>query len=343
MTGLLHRLVAIRPLPPGSQRVAVRAGISVLVPLLILLAIDHLEWSLYATFGAFTSLYGRERVDLARVVRQASAGLGLVLVVTVGAVVAVSDQRQWLAVPIAAVVAIEAAYVSARWQWIPPGSLFQVFGFAAVASVPAAWSGVLPAVVVATGSALISILVGNIGAAIRRVRRTAVLTDAGPPIGGVSVGVWRYAIESGVGVALAGAAATASGIGRPYWAMVSAVVPLVARDLSTQLVRGLHRVIGTGVGLLVAWVLLELGPPSWATILIVAALQLVIELLVARNYALALMCITPLALLMVHMVAPIPIGQLLADRGAETVIGVVIGLLVGYAGSRIAPRPEADA
>ena len=42
----------------GAHRVALRAGVSVLVPLLVIAAIHRPEWTMYAAFGAFTSLYG---------------------------------------------------------------------------------------------------------------------------------------------------------------------------------------------------------------------------------------------------------------------------------------------
>jgi hypothetical protein len=62
----------------------------------------------------------------------------------------------------------------------------------------------------------------------------------------------------------------------------------------------------------------------------IVVLQVLAELLVGRNYALALVAITPLALLTVHLVAPVPAGMLLLDRGVETLIGVLVGVVVGY-------------
>jgi len=332
MSSLVERLVTVRPLPPNTGWLAVRVGVSVMVPLLFLVSIDHVDWTLYATFGAFTSLYGRKRVDFPRVVRQGLAGLGLVMCVALGSLVAISDARAWLAIPIAAVIAAVASYVSAHRDLIPSGSLFQVFGFAAVASVPAHASDLVPAVLVASASALFAVLVGSLGAVVRRARHVTAEHLPEHPIGGPHTGVRLYAIQSAIGVAAAGTIATASGVGRPYWAMISAVVPLMAFDFNSQVVRGLHRVIGTFIGLGLAWLLLELDLPDALTVIFVAGLQLITELLVGRNYALALVSITPLALLIVHLAAPvIPIHDLLADRGLETVIGVAIGLLVGYA------------
>jgi hypothetical protein len=313
----------------GAHRIAIRASISVLVPLLLLWWTGHLEWSIYATFGAFTSLYGRERTDRARLSLQVEAGLTQLAAVTLGVLVGLSENRAWISIPVAAAVAFGASSESARRGWHPPGSLFQVFAFAAVASAPATAADVLPAILVAGGSALFSVLVGYAGPAVRRVR-LAPLDLAPSPIGGAVEGVRRYAVQSALGVLIAGTIATSAGIGRPYWAMVSAVVPLVARDLPAQLTRGLHRVVGTGVGLLVTWALFEIDLPGLALVLVVAVLQAGAELVVGRNYALALVCVTPLALLMVHLVVPVPTRELLVDRGVETVIGVAVGVAVGY-------------
>ena len=57
-TALARSLLAIGP-HRGAHRVALRAGVSVLVPLLVLVLLGHVEWTSYAAFGAFTSLYGR--------------------------------------------------------------------------------------------------------------------------------------------------------------------------------------------------------------------------------------------------------------------------------------------
>jgi hypothetical protein len=324
--GLLGRLLTFGP-HDGAHRVALRAGASVLVPLLVLWATDHLEWSIYATFGAFASLYGRERTGAARVALQVETGVTQVVLIALGVLVGLSDQRAWLAVPIAAVVAVGASYESSRRGWHPPGSLFQVFAFAAVASAPSTSDDLLPAVLVAAGAAAFSVVVGATGSALRG--DPVVPRGPVPPIGGAAVGVWRYAFQSGTGVLVAGLIATSAGIGRPYWAMVSAVVPLVARDLTSQLTRGLHRVIGTALGLVVAAGLFALDLQGLALVLVVALLQMGAELVVGRNYALALVCVTPLALLMVHLAVPAPARELLADRGIETLIGVAVGVTVG--------------
>jgi hypothetical protein len=334
------QLLAVGP-SNGAHRAALRVAVSVLVPLLVLDLTGHLDWTMYAAFGAFTSLYGRERGDLHRVRLQLVAGAWMIGCVTIGALVGSSDHRSWLAVPVTALIASGAAYRSAVEGWHPPGSLFQVFGVAAVAALPGTRDDVVPALLVSLAAALFAVLVGNVGGALRRVRRTAVLVAAEPPIGGSAEGVVRYAVLAGLGVLIAGSVANAFDIGRPYWAMVSAVVPLAARALPAQVIRGVHRLIGTALGLLLAWPLLALGLHHTSAILAAVVLQLLGELVVGRNYALALVFITPLALLMGNIVGPVPTGPLLGDRAVETLIGVAVGMALGWATHRWSARPSA--
>ncbi|MFG2059553.1 FUSC family protein [Micromonospora sp. NPDC048930] len=311
LRGLLH----VRPLA-GARRVALRAGISVLVPLLAVLAAGHPGWSVYAVFGAFTSLYGRNHVHLSRVAMQASAGAALTGSTVLGVLVGSVGPRAWVAVPVAAAVAALGAVLATAQDWHPPGPLFLVFAFGAVASAPHVLSDVPVAATVAALSSLFALLVGNMGSLLRGQRsRPARLAH-----------VWswepaRYALA----VLLAGGTATAVGIGHPYWAMVAAVAPLSAEGLAAQLVRAAHRILGTLLGLLTSAMLLAPHLSPYATVLVVAVLQIVTELLVGRNYGLALLFITPMALLMGQLAVARPAGQLLFDRGVETVIGAGIG------------------
>ena len=332
---LRQQLLALGP-HAGAHRVALRAGVSVLVPLLVLYAAGRTEWSIFATFGAFTSLYGRDRVHRARWQLQARLAVYLTTAVVLGTLVGMADARSWLAVPATAAVAALGSLASDAEGWHPPGPLFLVFAFAACAAVPSSPSDLPVALAVSGASAAFAVLVGNLGAWWRGGG------DPGPPPTrrpSYAASLRWHVLPCSVGVLLAGAVSTGAGIGHPYWAMVSAVVPLVARDLRRQVVRGLHRVIGTGLGLVLAGLLLAVDPPTLAVVLGVAVLQVVAELLVGRNYALALVAVTPLALLMVHLAVPTPTATLLADRGVETLLGVVAGLVVGYLTRVRHPKP----
>src|SRR3546814_682054 len=161
----------------GAHRVALRAGISVLVPLMILWSVDQVPWSIYAAFGAMTSLYGRSIVGLERVRMQGTLAVLLTWAVGLGALVSISEHRGWLAVPVAALVAGVGSWISDVESWHPPGPLFLIFAFAAVASIPGEAADLPIAVGVAGSAALFSLLVGSAGAVWRRLRTGAPLSS----------------------------------------------------------------------------------------------------------------------------------------------------------------------
>ncbi len=326
---LLAQLLRVGP-HAGSHRVAIRASVSVAVPLLVVWSVGHLEWAIYAAFGAFTSLYGRNHVHLSRLQMQLTLAVVLTSSVVVGVAVGLSPHRDWLAVPVVAVAAGLASLLSDAQDWHPPGPLFVVFALAACASVPSRPADLGTAALVAGSSAAFAVVVGGLGATWRVRRRpdTAVRTS----LSRVSFAeiAPRHAVRCVASCGIAGAFATASGIGHPYWAMVSAVVPLAHQDFRGQVVRGVQRVVGTVAGLALAAVLLAADLPGLALIVVVVVLQAGAELWVGRNYAIALIAVTPLALIMVDLVSSVPTGTLLFDRGVETVIGVVVGVAVGW-------------
>ena len=224
-----------------------------------------------------------------------------------------------MAVGVAAVLAVLGSLVSAAQDWHPPGPIFLVFGFGAVASAAHTPADVPVALAVTTGSAVFALLIGNAGAVLRRQHsRPGPLAPLRP----------ADALRCGLAVLLAGGAATAIGIGHPYWAMVAAVVPLAAPGLPSQVLRAGHRVAGTLLGLLTSAALLAPGFGPFTTVLVVAVLQIVTELIVGRHYGAALLFITPMAMLMGQLAAPLPVRSLLFDRGVETVIGAVVGTLL---------------
>lgn len=139
-------------------------------------------------------------------------------------------------------------------------------------------------------------------------------------------------VAAGVAGSLATALGPVLGIQHNYWAMVAAVVPLVGHSTRYRVNRGLQRIIGTFLGLLVLAGVLWIHPPLWVIVLIIAALQCTAELFIARQYVLAQIAVTPLALLstVLAMSASSPevhTSGLVYDRIIETVIGAVVGML----------------
>ncbi|WP_377268199.1 FUSC family protein [Peterkaempfera sp. SMS 1(5)a] len=134
-------------------------------------------------------------------------------------------------------------------------------------------------------------------------------------------------VRVAVGTALAGWLSMAAGVGRPYWAVVTAASLFQANSLLSWR-RGLQRVTGSLLGLLLFTALVPLLHTGPAAVVLVALLcQFATEATVARNYWLGNVFLTPMALLMTEFAGLQPAGQLIADRWLDTVLGAAAGLL----------------
>jgi hypothetical protein len=313
----------------GAHRVAARAGIAMAVPLVGLAAIGQLDLALYAVFGAFTALYGRSHTHLSRLRMQGSAGIALVACVVMGTAVSVSPSREWLVIPVAAVVAGVATLLSDALLWHPPGALFFVFALAACAAVPSEPRQILVALLLASASALLALVISTAGL-VRPSARRRTPSALVPSLRRALARPGEFGKVVGIvaAVAIAGAIPTASGLGHPYWAMVSAVAALSAADATGHLVRAGHRVLGTFAGLALAAGLLAVSSEPLVLIAFVVLLQVAAELFVMRNYGLTMVFVTPLALIMSYLASPHDEWTLLGDRALETLLGAAVGIAV---------------
>ncbi|MCI9887938.1 FUSC family protein [Micrococcales bacterium 31B] len=291
------------------------------------------DLSLFAVFGAFTCLYGRKLTHAARFTMQWRAALVFCVAVALGAAVGHAPARATLAIPLAAAVAAAVAWWAERHDWSPPGSTFVVFAFAATSALPMTPRLALEAIAVCAATAALSVGVGQVGRAAARWHRFRKGPDAPYPLTGYPSGrpvaglhLARYAVA----VILAGSAATLAGLGHPYWAMISAVVPLNVLDLHHQLARGIQRLLGTLLGVGLAGLVLSSGVRGLAAAVALALLFGLMELTMARNYGLSMVFLTPLALLQGTLMESAELPNLLRERAVESLVGVCLGMLTAW-------------
>ncbi|MFF7451672.1 MULTISPECIES: FUSC family protein [unclassified Streptomyces] len=135
------------------------------------------------------------------------------------------------------------------------------------------------------------------------------------------------ALRTALGCGLAGYASLALGVGRPYWALVTAA-SLYQANLTLTWSRGVQRVVGNlaGVLLFAAVVpLAHLGPA--ALVLTCLAFNFGAEALISRNYWLGSVCVTPMALLVTEFAGFQEPGRLMAERVADTLVGALVGFV----------------
>ena len=145
----------------------------------------------------------------------------------------------------------------------------------------------------------------------------------------------------GIGVPFSEFIASALGVEHAYWAMAAAVLILhQGLDWLRTLERGLQRLLGTWAGLVLAAVILTLHPQGLWLVLTLAVLQFTIEMFVVRNYALAVVFITPTALTIATGGLVVgDVGDLLLARGLDTLIGFVVAVAVYLPTARRETRP----
>lgn len=309
--------------PHGRAHVAaIQAFLAAVVPVAVLAAIDRIDLLPYALLVSVVSVYGR-RSALATKLRMQGEALALqVFLLLAGTALSYASPSGWTVISLAALVAGAGTALSDVRRWTPPGAVFFVFAFA-VASL----SENHVSLVVAGGTA--------IGTALFTLAITVVLFPAArpsvPAFSPKSRTRWRlvltHALVCVFGAGIAGGIAVWLGLPHPYWAAVSAIVPVMGVTTSGQTMRALHRVVGTFAGLGVSLLLFSWPLPQPVLLLVLVVVMACIELFVGRNYAVALLFLTPFTVGILFLNGPVDLPSELALRGVETVIGIAVALV----------------
>ncbi|CAL9369922.1 FUSC family protein [Streptomyces sp. enrichment culture] len=135
------------------------------------------------------------------------------------------------------------------------------------------------------------------------------------------------AARTALGCALAGYASLALGIGRPYWALVTAAA-LYQANLTLTWSRAVQRVVGNLAGVLLFAAIAPLAHLGQALLVLCClALNFGAEALITRNYWLGSVCVTPMALLVTEFAGYQATGDLMTERAVDTLVGALVGFL----------------
>lgn len=352
MERVLLQVRALHRLEPANadHLAALRVALSVAVPSLLLLAAGRTDLIIYAVFGALTGMYGRSEPHQLRLRHQSQAAVVLLGGVAVGLFLSINHLHSWWLVGVEALLAGVGSVFADRVMLKPNGPFFGILALGACASVPAEvpWHVAMP---IAAGAAGFSMLVGFGGWVRRRswqrgaVRAVPAVSPAGHR--DLLVHAARYVVAVGA----AGTVGVLTGSGHPHWAMAAAAVPLAGADLPSSVRRGIHRIVGTFVGLAVTAVVILPGPWSLAGLfpgrqavvlaLLVILFQFTTELFMTRHYGLAMVSFTPVILLMTQLADPTDPAVLILERGVETLVGALVGIVVVVAVRRAGSRSPA--
>ena len=118
----------------------------------------------------------------------------------------------------------------------------------------------------------------------------------------------------------------------PYWIPISCLAVMQGGSTRHVGLRAAQRITGTLVGLGITWLIALANPTAFVIVLSIALLQIIVEFLVVRNYALAVIFITVLTIFLAESGGNLlnNTNQVFFARLIDIIIGSVIGVIGGW-------------
>ncbi|WP_420364894.1 FUSC family protein [Curtobacterium sp. L3-7] len=326
---------------------ATRAAIAGAAPLALLIALGMPGYAAFAMFAGFTAIFGATEPYRQRAVTTGVAGGLQALCMFAGIAVSIVGAPLWLQAVGLVVVLVVAVCTLSTLRSIPAQPIFPTFAFLVSSLVPLEPSDLPLVATIIVCSVAWAWLVAMSGFVIRRVwnpraphrfRPLAPMKERGFWILSTPA-LWETVALNVVGALVAGAIAeTIPGLGHPYWAVIAVVSTLPAIRQRHTVLRAFQRFIGTIGGTVIAVGILLLEPGAWWIVLIAVVGQFFAEIFVARNYAVCLLFLTPLALAVSWLSLPEAPELLALDRVAQTTLGALVSVALLFVGRAIERR-----
>lgn len=294
------------------------------LPLLIAAALDRLADGVVAALAGLTFLYLPNTPLHHRMVTLMACSFGMISSFTMGMA---SHLVPAATVPIVTLCAILTTLVGRYYRLGVPGSLFFIMAAAIGAYMPIA-----PADIPArTGLMAIGCINATLIAFLYSVyilSRRKPLAVPPTPVASFDT-VWFDSVVIGSFVGLSLLAAVLLQLDKPYWVPISCLAIIQGLSLRAAWTRQVHRVIGTTIGLGLAFVIMLTIQDAWGIALSIMALTFLVETAVVRHYGFAAIFITPLSLLLAEAptLGHADVATLISARFLDTLLGAFIGFL----------------
>ncbi|MGG3742186.1 FUSC family protein [Paenibacillus chibensis] len=140
--------------------------------------------------------------------------------------------------------------------------------------------------------------------------------------------VFLLSLRFGIILMIAALAAHAFNLNRSYWVPLSCASVMLGSTVVATYHRAIQRSIGTIIGILIASAILWARPEGIVISLAIMLFTFFAELLIVRNYAIAILFVTPNALLMAEASSHIHnVAYFAGTRIVDVITGSVIGLI----------------
>ncbi|MFF2631847.1 FUSC family protein [Microbacterium sp. NPDC058021] len=331
LTDIVAGLFRLTPAPAPRWPLALQAAVAMVAPIVVFTLLGAPELGYRAAAGAFVIIHASALPPVERARLLPFIGGGLLAAAALGVACAHVPALSLAGLIVVALLAAAAMYGFALGA---PGPLFFVLIYGLSGQIAAALDATeslayLGILALGIGFAYLLALTPLLWPGIRRVSARPLRELLPRPVltGVAGTMFLRAAIVTVAGTAI-GAIVDPQ---RTYWVVGAALGVIgVAVGRRAAVARGLHRMLGTVAGAGVFLLIAPWGIEGLWLAATLGALQIVVELLVVRNYGLALVFITPLVLLLTGAATGQLGTQFVSERVIDTLVGGVLGAASGW-------------
>lgn len=238
-----------------------------------------------------------------------------------------------LVAPLLVIITVLVTMVCRFYNVPPPGSLFFVMAAAIAAFAPMHGHDAIAQLGAVSLGGVLALMIAFVYS-LHMIRRGNAPAPGLPTQPDFNIVVVESVII-GAFVGLSLLVANALQLERPYWVPVSCLAIIQGASLRAAWTKQLHRLLGTAVGLLVFLGIAQAQLGPWGVATTITVLALLIETLVVRHYGLAVVFITPMAILLAEA-AVIAGGSATMDPHILMIARLTdsaLGALIGVAGA----------
>ena len=307
--------------------IPVLASLCVGIPLFIGIYLNRLDYGLISCSSGLVILYLPSTSVANRMITLVACSFGLMVSFTIGIVFSFNHLLSAL---ILGLFAFGANWVTNYFQLKPPGNFFFIM-LASIASCTPFDLMTIPTRVGLVG-------LGTMLACVLAFFYSLYIVKRYPPKAEVVIekkNKYASVTESVIIGAFLGLSLYIAHLLRlenPYWVPISCAAVIQGVSLRHVWQRSFHRIVGTYIGLFLTWLLLLLNMTPLGICFSVLILQFIIEIVVVRQYALAVIFITPLTIFLAEAGRAMTVDPniLISTRFLDIVLGSLIGAVGGW-------------
>lgn len=303
------------------------ASLCVGIPLFTGCYLDKPAYGITACIGGLVFLYLPTGSLARRMITMLACSFGFVFAYAIGVLFSFNP---YLSSIVLGLFAAFVHWVSRFFQLKPPGNFF----FIMIASIASCMPFALEAIPVKVGLIALGTMLATVIAFVYSLlitKGTAFKSEFVVVVQRSYVTIFE-ALVIGFFMSLSLLIGLLLKLDNPYWLPISCAAVIQGVTLQQVWRRTFQRILGTFVGLLLTWFLLRLEMNLFWICFSIVVFQFIVETLIVRQYALAIIFITPLTIFLADVgnALHIDANQLITTRFFDIIIGSIIGAVAGW-------------